>query len=169
MTNILGEYTLGEASAKLGVSPAWIGKVRRLTGVGGSLGVQGRKATFTDKDLEELATAKVLRALGIDYKDIKYIYGLEKDLLRLNESVKRERFTGKEVSLLLHSKSTLNLLDKKVGAKGKQPFLKKLNDYKTIMDKVRTKSSMLIKQLMETNRKLDKMKLHTKRLQLLAR
>lgn len=82
MPNISGEYTLGEVSAQLGASPAWIGKVRTLTGIGGTLGTQGKKSNFTEKDLKEIKNARLLRNLNFDYKDIKNIYDIEIELLK---------------------------------------------------------------------------------------
>lgn len=82
MANIQGEYTLAEVAAKLEVSPAWVNKMRGSTGIGGELGVQGKKTNFTDQDLHELRIARLLRLLEFDYDDIKKIYDIENELLK---------------------------------------------------------------------------------------
>ena len=80
MSNIHGEYTLAEVAAQIGVSPAWINKIRSSTGIGGDLGIQGKKSNFTDKDLAELKRTKSLRLLELDYDDLKQVYATENEL-----------------------------------------------------------------------------------------
>jgi hypothetical protein len=108
MPNISGEYTLSEAAVKLEVSPAWIGKVRNLTGIGGSMGVQGRKATFTDKELEALGRANIMRILGFDYKDIKHLYQIEETIIGAFKGYKNDIISVSSI-LFLHSDVKLSM------------------------------------------------------------
>lgn len=100
MTNIHGEYTLAEVASQLNISPAWITKIRGLTNIGGELGIQGKKSNFTDKDLQELKKARILRLLEFDYKDIKNIYEAEKELLKIFPHGGKD---GETLTLLIHT------------------------------------------------------------------
>ena len=104
MTNILGEYknTIAEVSERLGVSPSWIVKVRKLTSVAGGIGKQGKKSTLSQSDIKELAVVKLLRAMNLDYNEIKTINGIENEIIRLYKKMKPPKSSVATVRLLIH-------------------------------------------------------------------
>jgi DNA-binding transcriptional MerR regulator len=88
MPNIQGEHTLSEVAVSIGVSPAWINKIQERTKVGGSTGVSGRKASFSDDDVEMFRNVKLLRTLDFSLDEIKEIHEEEKKIIKIGGYVK---------------------------------------------------------------------------------
>ena len=142
MSNIHGEYTLAEVAAQIGVSPAWINKIRSSTGIGGDLGIQGKKSNFTDKDLAELKRTKSLRLLELDYDDLKQVYATENELLKF--FFYTEGKNNQALCLLVHTDKIL--IDEKVLAKN-ESLREAWMDYCEIFHKVYNKVQYMMAEI----------------------
>jgi len=142
MSNIHGEYTLAEVAAQIRVSPAWINKIRSFTGIGGDLGVQGKKSNFTDKDLRELKKAKSMRLLELDYGDLKKVYEIENELLKFFSCA--EGKNNQALCLLIHTNKIL--INEKVLAKNER-LKEAWKEYCDIFSKVYKKVSDMTEEI----------------------
>ena len=84
MADIHGQYSLQEVAHRLSVSPSWINKLQKETGIGGPLGIPGKRALFTEKDIFAINRARILRDLRFSLKEIGEIYTVEMRLAKLH-------------------------------------------------------------------------------------
>ncbi len=103
-----GKYSLTETAGKIGVTSAWINRVQRETKIGGEIGKKGHRVSFTDDMVEIFRRVKVLRFLGFSFQDIKGLYELEENMLKIEQAISREyelsNISGYTIPLIIHHK-----------------------------------------------------------------
>jgi DNA-binding transcriptional MerR regulator len=72
------KYTLTEAARRLSITPAFVNRVQRETGLFGGIGKKGRQRRFTEKDVYVLAKITALRELDFGFKDCVLLAQTEK-------------------------------------------------------------------------------------------
>jgi len=83
MPNIQGKYTLTEVSVLLGVSPSWINKIQKRTGIAKKNGGKGVRVYFDEVELAELRRVKFYRHLDFTLDEIKKIFITEKKMIKM--------------------------------------------------------------------------------------
>jgi DNA-binding transcriptional MerR regulator len=107
MPDITGKYTLTEAAREVGVTPSFINRIQRETGIGGRVGTKGKQASFETRDLKIFQRIKVLRTIDFSFQEIKKIWNKELEIYKLLDDM-RERYqtdpeaSWEETSLILH-------------------------------------------------------------------
>ena len=61
MSDIYGKYSLTECAKTLNVTPAFINRIQRETGIGGKVGIKGSPTSFTQQEIDALAEKSGLR------------------------------------------------------------------------------------------------------------
>ena len=111
--DIKQELSLAETAQRLGVTPAWINRVQRQTGIGGETGKKGHKVAFTNIIIETLRRVKVLRLLDFSFKRIKAIYAMEEDIIISEDNLSGEyelsNLTKNKIQLVIHPKDVVAL------------------------------------------------------------
>lgn len=83
MPDVYGKYSLTELAKELAVTPAFINRIQRETGIGGSVGTKGHPVSFDAHYMVEFRMIKGLRWWGFTFKEIKEIWGVEERLISL--------------------------------------------------------------------------------------
>jgi DNA-binding transcriptional MerR regulator len=147
MPDIYGKYTLTEFSRKLGVTAAFVNRVQKLTKIGGDVGTKGQPASFNDFEIETFRRIKILRTIGFSFPEIKEIWKLEEQLMKLVpdlQQVVRPTEAG-EVTLILHSGTVGSYLWKGEG-KEIDTYEKAFEDLKRIIMQVKDRKESFIKE-----------------------
>ena len=109
MPSIYGKYSLTEVAGMLNVTPAFINRIQRETGIGGSIGGKGHATSFTEFDLKVFRRIKVLRKNEISFKEIKEIWKIENNLLGLNDGLTEKKYPTlskwSNMALVIHERS----------------------------------------------------------------
>ena len=88
MPDIYGKYSLIETAKLLNVTPAFINRIQRETGVGGRIGIKGQPASFDAYRIEAFRRIKILRKMEFSFKEIKEIAAIENRMLELYKNMK---------------------------------------------------------------------------------
>jgi RecA/RadA recombinase len=72
------KHTLTEVARKLSITPAFVNRMQRETGLFGGIGKKGRPRRFTEKDVCVIAEIMALRELDFGFKDCVLLAQTEK-------------------------------------------------------------------------------------------
>jgi DNA-binding transcriptional MerR regulator len=99
MPNISGQYSLNEVATEVGISPAWIVKLRKLIPqIGTRVGTRGKAVFFDSKEKFAIHRCSILRKLNFSFDDINELLRLEqldknevvsKKLIQMNKEIKQ--------------------------------------------------------------------------------
>ena len=156
MPDIYGKYSLTELSRELDVTPAFINRIQRETGIGGSIGTKGHAASFTLHYLEIFKRIKALRWIGFTFPEIKSIWEAEE---RGIKEAKKRNITNEDLieefgalpnpwHFILHINDKYRSLP--------QPQLKELQKIAVEVDRRRTQFVSEVGRLDEALRQLTK-------------
>jgi DNA-binding transcriptional MerR regulator len=106
MPDIKGRYSLTEASKEIDVTPSFINRVQRETGIGGRVGIKGQPTSFDREEIEIFKRIKALRVYGFSFKEIRQIWQEEtkfQELLgNLEENYKETAGSWEVMPLIIH-------------------------------------------------------------------
>jgi DNA-binding transcriptional MerR regulator len=105
MPNIYGKYSLTEIAHELKVTPAFINRIQRETGIGGQIGIKGQPSLFNENDIHIFRRIKILRRIDCSFSDIKEIWDLENKIIELYKQFVNQKMEieGKATSFIIHS------------------------------------------------------------------
>ena len=83
MPNIQGQYSLQEVSSILNLSPAWINKIQKVTGVVWKETGKGYRLYFDENEFQMISNVRMLRDLDFSLDDIEKVFSAEKRMKEL--------------------------------------------------------------------------------------
>lgn len=160
MPDIYGKYSLTEVARAINVTPAFINRVQKETGIGGKIGIQGESASFSKDDIETFRRVKVLRKLDFSFKQIKDIYKLESEILNILKAHFIRDFNTKwrEYPLMIHCSQNVYLPPKEYKPQEDRAktalelYRGEVNKFEMVAFNIKEKKDILLKEMDEATK-----------------